>query len=332
MSYCSSNCQRIQSWFWQKVVIAVWCYITTDQPGCLWWPLSTAESARRWPRVMNHVSLFRSCWWPGVSITRGTPGTRMHYRKASRHVMLWAMFCWKTLGPAIHVNLTFTHPTCLSIVPLMETVFPDGRGLFLQDNASCHKAKWFRNGLWSTTTSLRSLFAVQNSPDLNPITHLWDVLNKLSNLNLQDLKDLLLTSWRQIPQHTFRGPVDSNMSERNQHKMRQVVIKLCLIGVCVLWNAEPEFFRPLKFRISSLQETASVHLTTKNKLNKSSKMSTEPQTYNFVYSKWPHQTLSLPHFHVLFSCRIIQLVWVQWGKFTHLVKCKHFWWRAKMKG
>lgn len=52
---------------------------------------------------------------------------------------------------------------------------------------------------------LRSLFAVQNSPDLNPIMHLWDVLNKRSNLNLQDLKDLLLTSWRQIPQHTFRG-------------------------------------------------------------------------------------------------------------------------------
>ncbi|KAK3525649.1 hypothetical protein QTP70_002558 [Hemibagrus guttatus] len=48
-----------------------------------------------------------------------------------------------------------------------------------------------------------------NSPDLNPIQHLWDVLNKqLRSMeapprNLQDLKDLLLTSWCQIPQHTF---------------------------------------------------------------------------------------------------------------------------------
>ncbi|KAK3566489.1 hypothetical protein QTP86_034054 [Hemibagrus guttatus] len=68
------------------------------------------------------------------------------------HVMLWAMFCWETLGPAIHVDVTLTHTTCLSIVadhvhPSMETVFPDGCGLFQQDNAPCHKAKmvqeWF---------------------------------------------------------------------------------------------------------------------------------------------------------------------------------------------
>ncbi|KAK3572875.1 hypothetical protein QTP86_009313 [Hemibagrus guttatus] len=39
-----------------------------------------------------------------------------------------------------------------------------------------------------------------NSPDLNPIQHLWDVLDKqvqsmeAPSRNLQDLKDLLLTS------------------------------------------------------------------------------------------------------------------------------------------
>ncbi|KAK3522560.1 hypothetical protein QTP86_023282 [Hemibagrus guttatus] len=52
-----------------------------------------------------------------------------------------------------------------------------------------------------------------NSPDLNPIQHLWDVLDKqvpsmeAPPHNLQDLKDLLLTSWCQIPQHTFRDLV-----------------------------------------------------------------------------------------------------------------------------
>ncbi|XP_076147537.1 olfactory receptor 8A1-like [Alosa pseudoharengus] len=49
----------------------------------------------------------------------------------------------------------------------------------------------------------------------NPIEHLWDVLDKQVRSmkapphNLQDLKDLLLLSWYQIPQHSFRGLVES---------------------------------------------------------------------------------------------------------------------------
>ena len=50
------------------------------------------------------------------------------------------MFFWETLGPAIHVDVPLTRTTYLSIVadhvlPFMETVFPDGSGLFQQDNA-----------------------------------------------------------------------------------------------------------------------------------------------------------------------------------------------------
>ncbi|KAK3518122.1 hypothetical protein QTP70_033217 [Hemibagrus guttatus] len=91
------------------------------------------------------------------------PGCTMRRRQASGgSVMLWAMFCWENLGSAIHVDVTLTHTTYLSNVadhvhPFMEMVFPDGCGLFQQDNAPCHKAKWFRDGLMSTTTSLRFL-------------------------------------------------------------------------------------------------------------------------------------------------------------------------------
>ncbi|KAK3528924.1 hypothetical protein QTP70_012853 [Hemibagrus guttatus] len=62
------------------------------------------------------------------------------------------MFYWETSGPAFHVDVTLPRITYLSIVadhvhPFMETVFPDGCGLFQQDNARCHKAKmvqeWF---------------------------------------------------------------------------------------------------------------------------------------------------------------------------------------------
>jgi len=89
------------------------------------------------------------------------PGCTMGRRQAGGgSVMLWAMFFWETLGTAIHVDVTLTRTTYLSIVvdrvhPFMETVFPGGCGLFQQDNAPATKQKWFRNGLRSTTTSLR---------------------------------------------------------------------------------------------------------------------------------------------------------------------------------
>ena len=69
------------------------------------------------------------------------PGCTVGRRQAGGDsVMLWAMSCWETLGPAIHVDVTLTHTTYLSIVadhehPVVITVFPDGCGLFQQDNA-----------------------------------------------------------------------------------------------------------------------------------------------------------------------------------------------------
>lgn len=124
------------------------------------------------------------------------------------------------LGPAIHVDVTLTRTTFLSIVadhvhPFMETVFPDGTGLFQQDNAPCHKAKMVQEWFEEHNNEFKVLTWPPNSPDLNPIEHLWDVLDKQVRSmeapprNLQDLKDLLLTSWCQIPQHTFRGLVES---------------------------------------------------------------------------------------------------------------------------
>ncbi|KAK3523760.1 hypothetical protein QTP70_009232 [Hemibagrus guttatus] len=120
------------------------------------------------------------------------PGCTMGRRRAGGgSVMLWAMFCWETLCPAVHVDVTLTRSTYLSIAAdhahsFMETLFPDGCGLFQQDNAPCHKAKmgqeWFEVLTWPP-----------NSPDLNPIHHLWDALDKQVRSmeapprNLQDL-------------------------------------------------------------------------------------------------------------------------------------------------
>ncbi|KAK3539724.1 hypothetical protein QTP70_012747 [Hemibagrus guttatus] len=131
------------------------------------------------------------------------PGCTMGRRRAGGgSVMLWAMFCWETLGPAIHVDVTLTRTTYLSIVTdhvhlFMEAVFPDGCGLFQQDNAPCHKAKMLQEWFDEHNNQFEVLTWAPNSPDLNPIQHLWDVPDKqvrsmeAPHNNLQDLKDLV---------------------------------------------------------------------------------------------------------------------------------------------
>ncbi|KAK3549732.1 hypothetical protein QTP86_007743 [Hemibagrus guttatus] len=127
----------------------------------------------------------------------------MHYGKEAiggGSVMLWAMFCWETLGPAIHVDASLTRTTYLSIAadhvhPFMETLFPDGCGLFQQDNAPCHKANMVQEWFDEHNNEFEVLTWPPNSPDLNPIQHLWDVLNKQVRSmetpprNLEDLKE-----------------------------------------------------------------------------------------------------------------------------------------------
>ena len=58
------------------------------------------------------------------------PGCTVGRRQAGGgSVMLWEMFCWETLGPAIHVDINLTRVTYQNIVadqvqPFMENGIP----------------------------------------------------------------------------------------------------------------------------------------------------------------------------------------------------------------
>ena len=125
------------------------------------------------------------------------------------------MFCRETLGPSICVHINLTHATFLNIVsdlvyPFMATVFPNGSGLFQPDNGPCLTVYIVRQWFQEHDEQFTVLPWLPNCPDFNLIEHLWNELEQQVRSttapprNLQDLQDLLLTSWCQIPQGTFK--------------------------------------------------------------------------------------------------------------------------------
>ncbi|GBN83520.1 hypothetical protein AVEN_273983-1 [Araneus ventricosus] len=58
-------------------------------------------------------------------------------------IMLWEKFSWAALGPVLVVEQTMKSENYLNIIvdqlhPYMAFVFPNGNGIFQQDNAPCH--------------------------------------------------------------------------------------------------------------------------------------------------------------------------------------------------
>ncbi len=81
---------------------------------------------------------------------------------------------------------------------------------FQQDNAPCHKdqiiSDWFLEHDDEFTLLTRPL----QSPDLNTIEHLWDVVEReilimdVQTTNLQQLCDAIMTIWTKISEECFQ--------------------------------------------------------------------------------------------------------------------------------
>lgn len=79
------------------------------------------------------------------------------------------------------------------ILPFMTTVYPSSDSYFQQDNAPCHKAYVISNWFLEQDNELTVLRWPPHSPDLNPVEHLWDVLEPgihIMDVQLTDLQQL----------------------------------------------------------------------------------------------------------------------------------------------
>ncbi len=81
---------------------------------------------------------------------------------------------------------------------------------FQQDNAPCHKAQLISDWFLEHDNEFTLLKWPPQSPDLNPIEHLWDVVEReicimdVQPTNLQQLRDTIKSIWTKISEECFQ--------------------------------------------------------------------------------------------------------------------------------
>ncbi len=107
-------------------------------------------------------------------------------------------------------------------------------GYFQQDNAPCHTAQIISDWFLEHGNEFTLIKWPPQSPDLNPIEHLWDVVEREIHImdvqlkNLQRLRDAIMSIWTKISEECFQHLVES-MPRRRQNEVQPGISKVYLI-------------------------------------------------------------------------------------------------------
>jgi len=140
------------------------------------------------------------------------------FKSGEKSVMVWGCFTRFGVGPLVrlqgrlaavdYVKVLETH-----LVPFLESLDDKERFTFQEDNAPIHTAK--KTARWQRENGIPCLPWTAQSPDLNPIEHLWDELErrlrarKVPPKNEDELYEFLLEEWKKIPISVLEKLVDS---------------------------------------------------------------------------------------------------------------------------
>ncbi len=135
-------------------------------------------------------------------------------------VMVWGIYSWHTLGPLVPIDYRLNTTAYLSIVadhvhPFMTTVYPSSDATSSRIMHHVHKAQIIPDWFLEHDNEFTLLKWPPQSPDLNPIEHLWDVVEReirimdVQPTNLQQLRDAIMSIWTKISEECFQHLVES---------------------------------------------------------------------------------------------------------------------------
>lgn len=184
-------------------------------------------SVKKWKNVIwsdeSRFTLFRNDGPGRVWRTLGTRFDIENLRPTVKHgggsVMFWGCFSGKGLGPLVKVDGKMNQHDYIEILqsyllPLINNSFNNRGYLFQDDNAPVHTAKKVKE--WIKTNEIKILESwPSQSPDLNPIEHLWSELETRIRKkpkparNLNELEATIIEEWNKIPNNVYLKLIES---------------------------------------------------------------------------------------------------------------------------
>lgn len=140
--------------------------------------------------------------------------------KYQRSLMVWSCLTSQGVGELCIVLRTINSEIYVDIlehflIPSIENAFGESSDfIFQDDNASCHRSIRVKNYLKNNGNSpIKTMHWPANSPDLNPIENVWNVLkrkiDKRKPSSIENLREAIKKSWEEIPSNLCHELVES---------------------------------------------------------------------------------------------------------------------------
>lgn len=145
--------------------------------------------------------------------------------KHDKKIMVWGCFCTSGVGNLYWIRDTLDAKSYLNILntQLLSSIyrlFPDRNVIFQQDNDPKHTAKVTKE--WIRAHQIEILDWPPQSPDLNPIENLWNILDYRSKLRRpksdEELFDILSRCWCAIDKNILQ-----NLAYSMPHRLQSVI-------------------------------------------------------------------------------------------------------------